>query len=143
MNPITNRREELSFFDPFFDAFFGENYQNKNYGVLPMKTDIKENEKGYELAIEIPGFDKKDISLKLESGYLTVTAKVNRVEEEKGKNGRFLHRERFSGVSSRSYYVGDVEQKDIKAAYKDGVLAITFPKENPEEKEAKCSIAID
>lgn len=139
MNQITNKRENY-FFDPLFEAFFGDNYQERNFGFLPMKTDIKENKDTYELAIEIPGFDKKDIKLDYEDEYLTVTASINRFEN---KEGNYIRRERFSGVNSRSYYIGEIDEKKIKASYKDGVLFVTFPKENLEEKEAKHAIAID
>jgi HSP20 family molecular chaperone IbpA len=78
--------------------FFGGE-EDKNFGVLAMKTDIKEDEKNYEMDVELPGFDKKDISLNMKDGYLTVSAKVDRSLNEKEKKG-YIHRERFSGVSS-------------------------------------------
>ncbi|OPZ37466.1 MAG: Acid shock protein [Tenericutes bacterium ADurb.BinA155] len=139
---LENRNNEsVGFLDPFFDAFFG-NEEDKNFGVLAMKTDIKEDEKNYEMDVELPGFDKKDISLNMKDGYLTVSAKVDRNLNEKEKKG-YIHRERFSGMSTRSYYVGDVDEKSIKAAYKDGVLAITFPKDSVKAVEDKHSIAIE
>lgn len=82
---ITNRNNrDLSPFNIFEEAFndwFRPAYQHAG---SVMKTDIKETEKGYELEVEMPGFDKKDISVSLEDGYLTVSAekqeKENRVK---------------------------------------------------------------
>ena len=109
-----------------------------------MKTDIKENQDKYTLEVELPGFDKNNISLNLKDGYLTVTAKVNRsIKHEEGKKEGFVHRERFSGSATRSYYVGDIEQKDIHASYKDGVLSIDLPKEDVKKVEEQHQIAID
>ncbi len=129
--------------DPFFDAFFGDDRQSQDYGVLNMKTDIIEVGDDYQMSIEMPGLEKKNISLSLKDGYLTIKAKVNRNDEVKDKKGNFLHRERFSGVTTRSYFIGDVTEKDIKASYKDGLLEITFPKEAVKKTEQASTISID
>lgn len=132
-----------SFLAPFFDNLF-EDVNSENFGALSMKTDIKENQDKYTLEVELPGFDKNNISLNLKDGYLTVTAKVNRsIKHEEGKKEGFVHRERFSGSATRSYYVGDIEQKDIHASYKDGVLSIDLPKEDVKKVEEQHQIAID
>jgi HSP20 family molecular chaperone IbpA len=91
-----------------------------------MKTDIKETENGYELMVDMPGFEKKDINLSLNNGYLTVEAK----REEKEENDNFVRRERnFS--CSRSFYVGEeVTEEDIKAKYNNGTLSLAVPKED-------------
>ena len=131
------------FLDPFFDALFGDETESEDYGVLNMKTDITEEGENYVIAIEMPGMDKKNISLSLKDKYLTVKAQVNRGEDLKNKHGNFLHRERFSGVATRSYYVGEVEEKEIKASYKDGVLESVFPKESVKKVQQTSTIAIE
>lgn len=100
-----------------------------------MKTDIRENDKEYMLDVEMPGFDKKDISLNFENGYLTISAK-----KQKDTESRFIRRERAVSYS-RSYYMGDVNEKLITAKYDNGVLVVTVPKDKPEEN--KHSILID
>lgn len=132
------------FLDPLFHGFFDEDLNMENFGNLSMKTDVKEEGNDYLLEIEMPGFEKNNISLSLKDGYLTVEGKVDRSYKEKGdKKGSFVHRERFSGSASRSYYVGEVEEKDIRASYKDGVLHIAFPKESPKKVEEAHRIAIE
>lgn len=128
-------------FDPFFDALFGDEKARANHGSLSMKTDVKEVGDDYVLEVELPGFDKKDISLKADDGYLTIEAKIDTSVKE-GKEDKFLRRERFSGTASRTYYIGDVEEESIKASYKDGILFVSFPKENPKAKQAHA-ITID
>jgi len=140
---LLNRNGEVGFFDPFFEALFNDGSEGKNYGVLAMKTDIKEAGDNYVMDVELPGFEKKNIGLSLKDGYLTITAKVDRADDEKDKKGNYVHRERFSGVSSRSYYVGEIEEKSVKASYKDGILSILFPKEEVAKVEQKHSIAIE
>ena len=51
------------------DPFWGKGTQNL------MRTDVKETEAGYELDIDLPGFNKEDMNLELDNGYLTITAK--------------------------------------------------------------------
>ncbi len=63
--------------------------------------------------------------------------------KENDKKGNYIHRERFSGVTTRSYYVGEIEEKDVKASYNNGVLTINFPKEDAKKIEAKHAINID
>lgn len=121
--------------DPFFDAFddffkpvFYDNSSDS------MRTDIKETENGYQLDVEMPGFDKKDIKISLENGYLTVSAQKNTKEEEgKEKSERYIRKE-CSVSCSRSYYVGDdVEQQNVKAKYENGMLTLALPKSQPKQ----------
>ena len=88
------------------------------------------------LDVEMPGFDKKDISLKFESGYITISAK----KEQGAENSRYIRRERAVSCS-RSYYMGDVDETQIKAKYENGVLVVTVPKDKPEQ--TKHAIAIE
>ena len=138
---ITNRNNrDLSPFNIFEEAFndwFRPAYQHAG---SVMKTDIKETEKGYELEVEMPGFDKKDISVSLEDGYLTVSAEKQE-KEESGEKKNYIHRER-SFSAKRSFYVGDVEEETVNAKYENGVLTLIVPKPDETKKLAK-GIAIE
>ena len=123
------------FDDVFADPFFSSK-ENK-----VMKTDLKEKDGKYLLEIDIPGYDKEDIKIELKDGYLTVTAEKE--DEKEDKHAKYLKRERFSGMCSRSYYVGDnVTEEDIKASFKNGILTIEFPKEPEKKVEEKKYIPI-
>ena len=107
-----------------------------------MKTDIKENEDGYEVSIAMPGVKKEDIQAELKEGYLTVTATTKQDKDEKDDKGRYI--ERFYGTAKRSFYVGeDVKQEDIKAKYTDGVLVLDVPKVQPKVEEEEAPKYID
>lgn len=110
-----------------------------------MKTDIKETDAGFELAIDMPGFEKDDVVAELKDGYLSVSAQTSSEHEEKDEEGTFIRKERFSGKCSRSFYVGDdISEDDIKAKFENGLLKITVPKkEQPQEEEARKVIAIE
>ena len=98
-----------------------------------MKTDVKEKDNGYEVAIDLPGFKKDELHLELNDGYLTISAEKGLDKDEKDKNDKYIRRERYAGACERSFYVGEeVTQEDIKGEYKHGILKLFVPK-----KEAK------
>lgn len=122
---------------PFFDENAGNKIEKKLYGRHAknmMKTDIKEQEDGYELEMDLPGFTKDEITAELKDGYLTISAAkgLDKDEQEK-ETGKYIRRERYAGACQRSFYVGeDVTEQDIKAEFKHGMLKLFVPK-----KEAK------
>ena len=137
-NYLTNRNQpDHDFFGDAFDDFFAPVFFNRS--MDNMRTDIKETENEYELSIDIPGFEREDINLTLNNGYLTIEAKRGETAEN-GKN--YLRRERSISYA-RSYYVGDaVSEEDIKAKYKSGTLTINVPKKQKEQRKIK-NIKID
>ena len=69
--------------------------------------------------------------------------KAEKNEEKEDKHAKYLKRERFTGMCSRSYYVGDnLKEEDIKANFKNGILTIEFPKEVEKKVEEKKYIPI-
>lgn len=115
-----------------FDDFFDDNFFNKKEKNL-MKTDIKEKKDKYIIEMDLPGFEKENIKLELNNGYLTITGKQeNKIDEEEEK---YVHKERFYGECTRSFYVGDnIKEEDIEAEFKNGTLKIDIPKKE-EQKE--------
>ena len=133
------RRSGFDIFDEVFNDPFFSKKENKL-----MKTDVKEKDGNYELEIDLPGYDKDDIKIELNEGYLTVTATKNESKDEKDKKGNYIHRERFYGECSRSYYAGEnVKEEDIKASFKNGTLTLVFPKEETKQIEDKKYIQIE
>ena len=128
--------------DLFNDWFSFPEIDRKVYGKHAdqvMRTDIKEKDNGYEVDIELPGFKKEDVKAELKDGYLTISAEKG-LDKDEDKEGRYIRRERFSGSCRRTFYVGEkLEQSDIKASFKHGILKLTIPKkeETPEVEENK------
>lgn len=129
MMMIPRRKNEFDLLGEMFaDPFFTE-HESKI-----MKTDIKEKKDKYLIDIELPGYQKENIKMDIEDGYLTVHAEINSDNEEK-EEGKFVRRERYVGSCSRSFYVGtEVKSEDIKASFKNGMLKIEVPKKD-EKKE--------
>ena len=126
-------------FDDFFDDSFGMmNARSPLYGKHArnlMKTDIRETDTNYELAIDLPGFKKDEIHIELKNGYLTISAAKGLDKDEKAPEGKYIRQERYTGSMQRSFYVGeDVKQSDIAAKFENGVLALTVPKVEPKKE---------
>ena len=122
----------------FSDPIFNVNTSNR------MSTDIKEKDNGYELAMEVPGFDKEDLKLELEKGYLTIIAEHKNSSEKKDEDGHLIRQERYYGSAKRSFYVGDqITKDDIQAKYDKGILNVFIPKKDVKKLENKQTIEIE
>ena len=121
------RRNEFNLLD---DIFGDLNYTENKI----MKTDIKEHKDNYSILVDLPGYNKDDIKISIEDGYLTINATMSKNEEEK-EHGKFVRRERYFGECSRSFYVGEnVKEEEIKAKFKNGTLTIEVPKKDDKKE---------
>lgn len=116
---------------PFFKM--GKNLQM-------MKTDIVETDSEYVVEIDVPGYQKDEINISLDSNYLTVTA--SREENKKAEHQNYLLQERRLGTCSRSFYVGDINYENVKATFNNGTLNLIIPKVK-DTKEIKKTITIE
>ena len=137
-------------FDDWFESpiektFFGE--RNPLYGKHAknlMKTDVRETDSSYELAIDLPGFKKEDIQAQLKNGYLTISASKGLDKDETDKEGRYIRQERYTGQCCRTFYVGDgISQEEIRAKFEDGILKLSVPKKQPKAIESSQHISIE
>ena len=121
--------------DRFFDferlaKLGGGSFENMLQGT---RADISETESEYEISVELPGIDEKDIQLDLSDDTLTLSAEKREEREEKKKNYHLS--ERSYGSVRRSFRIPDgVDSSKIKADFSKGVLRVTLPK----SKEAKA-----
>ncbi len=126
-------------FDDFFNDFARPSRALMGYSAPAnhmMRTDIKETATGYELDIDLPGYDKKDVQAELKDGYLTVSAATRKNSDSKDENGKYIRRERYYGSCSRSFYIGEnITRDEIKAKFENGILKLSVPK-----KEAKPAV---
>ena len=114
-------------FDNLFEypALYNWSYDNKR----PSK--IEKNDKGYSAKVELPGYNKDSISMRIEHGNISFNHYTlfflffrSSKEEEEDKT---LYRLELTN---------DIDHKNIKAKSQDGVLHLTLPK--LEEKKKKC-----
>ena len=136
-------RRNYNLFDEFFDNdFWGKGFSK--FEAPSMKTDVKDVDGNYELSIELPGFNKEDITASLKNGYLTVSAKHEENNDKKDENDKYIRRERRFGSCERSFFVGEaITEEDIKASYNNGILKLTLPKEKESLPQPPKTIAIE
>lgn len=138
-------------FDDWMDDFFPARFHDidrKLYGRhanREMLTDVRDHEDHYEVEIDLPGFKKDQINVELNNGNLTITASKGLEKNEKNKEGKYVRQERYSGIMTRTFYVGEeLTEKDISAKFEDGVLKLNIPKkEAVKEIPEKHTIMIE
>lgn len=122
------------YLDDIFDDFLSTRKENN------MKCDIYEKEGDYHIEMDIPGFKKEEISIEANDGYLTIKAEKNNEIDEKDEDKNYIRRERSYGQIERSFYLGDLDQDNIEASFKDGMLKIKVPKKEILDNKKKIEI---
>lgn len=121
--------------------FFDDDFDNP-FAVLPkrneMKCDIYEEGDNYHIIIDTPGYDKKDISIEVKDGYLTV--KASKESEEKEENKNYIRKERTYGEIQRTFALGDVDSEKIDAKFENGTLRIVIPKKEAIDNTKRIEI---
>jgi HSP20 family protein len=99
-------------------------------------VDIVEKDKAFEIKADLPGYDEKDIEVKLVNGGVTIKGERKEEKEEKRK-GYYLH-ERQAGSFERTFRVPEgVDGDKIEAHFAKGVLTLTLPKKPEAQKPEK------
>lgn len=120
----------LNLFD--FGSFFEPDFANG--GLMPA-VNVKENPSDYEIEMAAPGRSKKDFNISISEGVLSISSEKEESKEEEEKN---YTRKEFSYHSfKRSFSLPKgIDEENIKANYKEGVLIIKVAK----KKEAKPAV---
>lgn len=92
-----------------------------------LAVDVHENEKEVTVKADLPGLKKEDIHVSIDNDVLTIRGERKVEVERKDKNYSIV--ERSYGTFERRLILGSaVDEKNVKASYKDGVLELTLPK---------------
>lgn len=100
-----------------------------------MQCDIYEKDNNYHLEMDIPGYKKDEIKIECHKGTLTIKAEKNEESEEKDESKNYIKKERKYGKIERSFYLGDIEEENIKAKYENGILEIIVPEKKETERK--------
>src|SRR4030081_3984561 len=119
-SPIFGLRHEI---DRPFDDTFARDGNNWTPAV-----DIKETDNDIRIDLELPGLRPEDVEITAENGLLTIRGE-KRSERKEGDDGRFHVVERSYGTFMRTFTLPQgVDENQIQAEFKDGVLSIRIPK---------------
>lgn len=144
LRPVRRNRNNVSEYNPFREwEDFERSFLGNPFGFFDrnmfsdFKTDIKDEGDSYLLEADMPGLDKKDISIDINGDTLTISAERHSEHEEKDKQGKYVRCERSYGSYSRSFDISAIKENDIKAKYENGVLKLTLPKKEVSQPEVK------
>ena len=127
------KHTEATLYNPFREL---EEFERSIFApdtLASFRADIEDEGDNLILSADLPGFDKKDIQIDIDDDRLVIRAERHSNYEKKDKKNGFLRCERSFGSYSRSFDVSGIDCANIKAAYKDGVLTMTLPKQKKEE----------
>lgn len=124
-SPLAVLRQE---FDDLLARFWdGEPEKGWFAGVYAPAADLVEADNHFEIRMDIPGMEAKDIDVQVHGNVVTISGQRKEEKEEKGKTFRRI--ERRSGSFSRSLTLPcDVNEEEIAADYTQGVLNVKLPK---------------
>ena len=129
--------------DSMIHSFFNTDW---NFPVRDTRNwspavDVKETDNSFVLSADIPGLTKKDIKINVASGKLSISGE--RTYETDQEKDNYHYRERRFGSFDRSFNLPEtVDEDNISASFKNGILTIQLPKhevEIPKDRLIKIS----
>jgi HSP20 family protein len=123
-NPFALLRKEM---DDLITRFWDGEAEGWLSGSFVPSLDLTESENAFEVRMDLPGLEAKDITVQVQGNTLTVSGERKECKEEKGKT---YHRtERHCGTFSRTVTLPcNVNEDEVAAEYSQGVLTLTLPK---------------
>lgn len=106
-------------------------------GLIPYRTDIKDEGSKVIIESELPGFDKSEIDINIEGDILTISASHEESSEEKDEQANYILKERRSGLFKRSFDISNIDSEKIEAKYENGILSLDMPKKGDEAPVSK------
>ena len=137
-----NRDEFLTPFDKIFDQLMAQQFPtfqeevgvSFNQGAYP-KVNVYEYDDTIGIVAEIPGLDKKNVTVDVEDGVLTISGDKQGFDTDGGK---CITRELKQSSFKRSFNLGEhLDGEHVGATFKDGMLSISIPKKEPEKPKKK------
>jgi len=130
-----------------FDQFFGQlgrgfELMAAGEGNRGMAVDVANNDDEFVLTADLPGFDREGIDLTIDDAVVTISAERHHETDE--TDADYLHRERRTASVQRRVRLPEaVDDDGATAAYHNGVLTVTVPKESTETVDEGRRIDIE
>ena len=137
-----NRDEFITPFDKIFDQLMSKQFPtfqdevgvSFNKGAYP-KVNVYEYDDKIGIVAEIPGLDKKNVTVDVEEDVLIISGDKHGFDSDGGK---CITRELKQSSFKRSFNLGEhLDGEDVSAKFKDGMLSISIPKVTPEKPKKK------
>lgn len=132
--------QELNNFlrDTFMESVFSHPLNLKKISTWRPAVELKQTDKDYKVKVQLPGVNKEDINVDVNTDYITISAEIKEEKETKGEDEK-LHTSEFKyGKYCRTISFDNPIKTDASMAeYKNGILMITLPKQKVEKTKAK------
>lgn len=126
-NPFRDLDNIFHNYQRTFLPTFGQESMIGSQDWMPA-VDIVENDKEYQLKVEIPEIPREAVKLQINHGTLTITGE-RKMEKTDDKQHRI---ERYYGSFSRSFTLpDDVLPENVTANFSDGMLYVHMLKSAP------------
>lgn len=133
---MTVRHRPLrSLVDEMFEDFLAPwaSPQTERRAASVPALNVVETDSTYRLSFELPGVKMDDVSVQVDGDQLVVSAE-RRFDDEKQEGDNYHRVEHRYGRFARSLSLPkDVRADQVDAAYRDGVLTVTVPKQEPSQ----------
>ena len=120
-----NMRKKMN---KLMNNFFTESFGNIGMSQRIPAVDVYEGEDSVNVSLDLPGLNKEDIKLEYREGNLLVKGERNYEDKKENKDGFHQLERRYTGFSRVIPIPANVDENNIKAEYKNGVLEVTLPK---------------
>ncbi|TRW28341.1 Hsp20/alpha crystallin family protein [Criibacterium bergeronii] len=134
-------------FDNFIDSFFNNDmFSQRAMEKTTFKVDVSEDDNAYTVEAEMPGFEKNEVNVYMQNGYLTINAEKKEEinsdnQTDKASEGKkYIHKERRNTKVSRMMRFENVDEDKISAKLEKGVLEIVVPKATKQNGQKQISV---
>ncbi|MEB3882426.1 Hsp20/alpha crystallin family protein [Lyngbya sp. CCY1209] len=122
-------------FNQLFDQFITPTVRDNSRGLAFVPpAELSETEDGYELRLEVPGMDAKDIEIEVTAEAISIGGD-RKSETKTEENGKTRTEFRYGQFRRVIPLPGRIKNSEVKAEYKDGILNVMLPKAEEEKNK--------
>ncbi len=135
-------RNEPTFFDDFFSR---DTFRNPEFNFnKSVPVNIKETDKLFEIEVLAPGLKKENFNIEINQDDLAISYVKQTEKEEEDETTKFVRKEFTYNSFERHFTVNEklVDVENLEAKYEQGILHISLPKFQKEEKKEAKKVAV-
>lgn len=109
--------------------------------IATAAVDVGEWDGEFVVEADMPGFERKDIDVRITDHTLIIEAE-HKAEREEREELDYIQRERVKTDVKRTIRLPeDIDAENVAATYENGVLSVTLPKKKAEAGSRKVEIS--
>jgi HSP20 family protein len=136
-DPFADFRQQMDrLFEDFFGPVEGRALPESAAPALAPRLDVAETDNAYEISVELPGVEEKDLEVSVNDGVLSIKGEKRAESEEKKKNYHRIERS-YGSFERRLQLPAEVDAEKIGADFSNGLLTVTVPKTEAAKAQAR------